>query len=293
MNRATTVSDVARLYRFDQYATILPSPRSLTPAHREQFRQDGFLAVEGVLSPDEVATAKTALDDLIHERVPGYAGLLQPEPEFQDIWATLSVGERADRIRKVWRFVGYEARLKALGEAHTGILTILEALLGESVQMIQDMALLKPPHFGTEKPWHQDAAYFGWSPPEKIIGVWIALDEATPENGCMHVIPGTHRSGPVPHTHDRDCQIPDARVAVEGDVLVPLSPGGVLFFSSLLHHGTPPNNSANRRWALQYHYAAISCQPIDRRQHATLFFEEGRYQGCRGQIGKFLDELEP
>ena len=56
------------------------------------------------------------------------------------------------------------------------------------------MALLKPPR-GREKPWHQDHAYFNLPLDTPIVGVWIALDEATPENGCMHVIPGSHREG--------------------------------------------------------------------------------------------------
>jgi phytanoyl-CoA hydroxylase len=136
-------------------------------------------------------------------------------------------------------------------------------------------------------------AYFGWGPPEKIVGVWIALDPATPENGCMHVLPGTHRAGPVPHTHDRDCQIPDARVEVEKDVLVPLAPGGALFFSALLHHGTPPNDSPHRRWALQYHYAGVSCERMDRREHAALYFENDLYAGCRAPSGTPLADLTP
>ena len=125
-------------------------------------------------------------------------------------------------------------------------------------------------------------AYFGWYPPEKVLGVWIARDPATLENGCMHVIPGTHLKGPQPHIHKRDCQIPDERVDVEHDVVVPLAPGGALFFSSLLHHGTPPNNSNQRRRALQFHYAALSAERIDKEFHSGLFHEDGAYAGCRG-----------
>src|SRR5439155_10060136 len=119
-------------------------------------------------------------------------------------------------------------------------------------------ALLKPPLVGSEKPWHQDMAYFGWSPPEKVLGVWIALDPAMRENGCMQVIPGSNRAGPVPHVHARDCQIADERAEPERSLIVPLAPGGALFFTSLVHHGTPPNESPLRRRALQFHYAGSS-----------------------------------
>ena len=49
---------------------------------------------------------------------------------------------------------------------------------------------------GREKPWHQDKAFFEIDVTSPVVGVWIALDEATPDNGCMHVIPGSHLEGP-------------------------------------------------------------------------------------------------
>jgi phytanoyl-CoA hydroxylase len=63
-------------------------------------------------------------------------------------------------------------------------------------------------------------------PLELILGTWTALDEATPENGCMHVIPGSHTLGPKPHYHERDCQLPDDVVESQRSIMVPLKPGG-------------------------------------------------------------------
>jgi len=280
------------LYRFTRTAEVLPGPDALNDAAIAAYYRDGFVAIANVLAPNEVGEARQALADLIHGRVPGYDDL-QPEPEVKERWPHLSTEERADSVRKVFLFVEFEARLKSLATAHPVLQSLLARLVGEEIHLIQDMALLKPPFIGTEKPWHQDMAYFGWGPPEKLIGVWIALDPATPENGCMHVLPGTHKDGPVPHTHARDCQIPDARVEADRDVMVPLAPGGALFFSALLHHGTPPNNSPHRRWALQFHYAGESATKMDRREHAALYFEDDLYAGCRGNLGAPLAELTP
>ena len=280
-----------RLYRFDRSAEALAAPDALTDAHVDAFRRDGFVAVENVLTLEEVGRARQALDDLIHGRVSGAEEVVQPEPEVRHRWDAMDAAERADSVRKLYLFVEHEPRLNAL-TLHPAVHGVLERLLGEPCHLIQDMALLKPPFIGTEKPWHQDAAYFGWAPFERIVGVWIALDPATPENGCMHVLPGTHLSGPVPHVHERDCQIPDERVEVERDVLVPLAPGGALFFSALVHHGTPPNRSPRRRWAVQFHYAGRSARPIDRREHAALYFEQDHYAGCRGGTGTPLAEIE-
>lgn len=280
------------LYRYDRAAAVSPLPDMLSDADVAAYQRDGFVAFNAVLTPAEVAEARAALTDLLNGRVPGYEGV-QPEHDQKPLWANATPEERADMVRKVWLFAEYEPRLAWFARSHPAIHRTLERLLGEPVRLIQDMAMLKPPHVGTEKPWHQDMAYFSWGPPEKVIGVWIALDPATAANGCMHVLPGTHREGPVTHIHDWDCHIPDARVEVARDVIVPLAPGGALFFSSLLHHGTPPNTGPDRRWALQFHYAAESAVKLDRREHAALYFEDGAYTGCRGKNGRPLSEIEP
>lgn len=279
---------VRDLYRSARAAEALPDPDALSEERVAAYGRDGFVAVENVLSPAEVETALAAVEDLLHGRVPGYDGV-QPEPEQRERWPGMAPDERALAVRKLWRFVPFEPRLDVLTR-HPVLHGILQRLLGEECRLIQDMALLKPPFVGSEKPWHQDMAYFDWSPPEKVIGVWIALDAATAENGCMHVLPGTHREGPVPHVHARDCQIPDANVQTERDVIVPLAPGGALFFSALLHHGTPPNPGPSRRRALQYHYAGASATRISKVEHAALYFDGDRYAGCRGGTGKPLTE---
>src|SRR5260370_10454426 len=121
--------------------------------------------MENLLSPEEVATAKAALDDLLHDRVTGFEGL-QPEPEVKDRWAEMSPHERAGTVRKVWQFAAHEPRMAALAR-HLALHHVLERLIGEPCRLIQDMALLKPPHICTEKTWHPDMAYLGWSPPER------------------------------------------------------------------------------------------------------------------------------
>jgi ectoine hydroxylase-related dioxygenase (phytanoyl-CoA dioxygenase family) len=63
-----------------------------------------------------------------------------------------------------------------------------------------------------ETPWHQDHAYFNLPEGTPVVGVWIALDDATPENGCMHFIPGGHREGPIAHFNRRDWQICDEEI---------------------------------------------------------------------------------
>ena len=160
-------------------------------------------------------------------------------------------------------------KLEDLEEGH--IQFFHEQLMGENPVLFQEMALLKPPHIGREKPWHQDCAYFDLPLETSVVAIWIALEEATPENGCLHLIPGSHRSGPMPHFKRRDWQICDTDVAVDRGVMVPLKPGGCLFWHGLLHHGSPANHSSLSRRALQYHYKPASAEESSKEERLQLF----------------------
>ena len=270
--------EIARqLYRFDRVAEILPGPDAITDEHVARYHRDGFLAVASVYTLTEVESAKAALADLIDGKAgPEYKGV-QFEPGV-DV-SGLRGEERELYVRKVMRFVDYEPRLRAMAD-NARLLAVCRRLVGADISLSQDQALLKPANHGSEKPWHQDAAYFLLEPAEGVVGTWTALDSATAENGCMHFIPGSHRAGLIAHRHVRDCQLPDETVAVDEDVMAPLPPGGTLFFNALVHHGTPPNQSPARRRALQFHYAAAHCRKIDRERHHELFQDGTGHAGC-------------
>eukprot|EP00656_Telonema_subtile_P047210 TRINITY_DN54093_c0_g1_i1.p2 TRINITY_DN54093_c0_g1~~TRINITY_DN54093_c0_g1_i1.p2 ORF type:complete len:115 (+),score=11.96 TRINITY_DN54093_c0_g1_i1:94-438(+) len=89
-----------------------------------------------------------------------------------------------------------------------------------------------------------------------MAGVWIALSEVTLDNGAMHVMPcPLSELGPIPHFSRRDWQICDSEMKSKPCVGVPLQPGGALFFSTMLPHGTPTNTSDTHRFAIQFHFA--------------------------------------
>ncbi len=271
------------LYRSDARApgrvlSALPEP--LTAEDVEFFAANGYLAANGLLTQEEIQASQDALTDLIRRKTSWDRRVWsQEEPYFANGGDDERAADPELRMRKLAYFVQIEPRLEAASR-HSRLMAAVNQLIGGGARLIQDMALLKPPFHGSEKPWHQEA-YFDWTPLGGILGTWIALDEATIDNGCMQVIPGSHLDGPAPHFHVRDCQIADTRVQVEGSVTIPLQPGGVLFFSGLLHHGTPPNSTAQRRRALQFHYAAANCTKMTIEQHGELFNEGGMYAGCR------------
>ena len=250
------------------------------PAEIEHFNEQGYLIVRQAFDATEVKNALQGLVDLIMGRNPEFTGILF-EAKAQEILPTLGQEERQDAVRKVMFFVEHEPRLKAISH-HPKLIQAVTALLGDRApHLFQDMALVKPPRLGREKPWHQDNAYFNYPYGTPVVGVWIALDEATIENGCMQFLPGQHKTGPRIHFQRRDWQICDTEILGQDSVAAPLKPGGLLFFSGLLPHGTPHNSSEKRRRALQFHYApADVSQHPDNEERLRLFGSEGKDVSC-------------
>ncbi len=280
-----------RLYQYNRVHTPLNSADEFSPEHMRQYWQDGFIAINNVFTAEEVRDGLDGLLHLVRGGNPDYKHVQLEEAAAAGIDPkTIVPDDREQYVRKLMWFADADPRLHAMAY-HKKLMGICQRLLGSTVNMAQEMALLKPPKIGREKPWHQDTAYFNFTPLDGVIGTWTALDPATAENGCMHLIPGSHRKGPQPHYHDRDCQLPDEMIDAEQDVIVPLQPGGVLFFHGLLFHGTPPNQSAAKRRALQFHYASDQCTTFSDEQHAEIFHENGGYAGCRSAPRKISERV--
>lgn len=135
---------------------------------------------------------------------------------------------------------------------------IVLPLLGTGdARLYWEQAVAKPPLARTELPWHQDN---GYTPliPEEYVTCWLALDDATINNGCLWVIPGSHRQGTVRHRNGAG----PFRVGHDGPdtdgLAVPIAKGSVLVFSSLLMHRSGPNvtDQPRRAWIIQFCGAA-------------------------------------
>ena len=261
------------LYRYDDYAHSLETLDSIGKEQIEFFHQQGYLAIRRAFGHRDIAAARQAIWDLIDGKQADFGGL-QVEAKVGESYQGLSPEARRNAIRKLFEFVDCDSRLLALAE-NSAVLQILTRILGERPVLFQDMALMKPPRVGREKPWHQDCAYFNLPVQATVVGIWIALDNATPENGCLHIIPRSHLEGPRPHFKKRDWQICDTDVPVHRDVMVPLPIGGCLIWHGLIYHGSPPNRSGMRRRALQYHYKGASVDEITVEERLAVYGGEG------------------
>jgi ectoine hydroxylase-related dioxygenase (phytanoyl-CoA dioxygenase family) len=109
------------------------------------------------------------------------------------------------------------------------------------------------------QPWHQDSYYFRFDT-QPQVGVWVALSRATLENGCLWVLPGSHRGEVFKHIPDRRPAANRAYMEIvseDDSARVPalMEPGDVLFFHSYLMHMSTDNVATERRAAMVYHYA--------------------------------------
>ncbi len=276
-------------------SALVPCPTRLSENLKSQFERDGYLAFHDVLSPDEIAAARAELARIARELAREHTSFRNG---YGETWRAPEGGfmiqfERGQepngpddpdlelKVRKFHAFLSHSAPLNVLATAQARIRGVLEGILGENPILFQDMALVKPPFFGSEKPWHQDDAYFAVAPLDAICGVWIALDDATPENGCMHVLPGWHKMGALRHFHGKDCEIVEDRLDLSEVVPVPLPAGGAMFFSGILPHQTPDNASPDRRRALQFHYRSAASQILPRAHYDAIFAEnDGSPASC-------------
>ena len=252
-----------------------------TDALAAPFHKDGYVVVRGLLSPALVSASLAALTDLASGEQPqGQAAILY-EPGHDG--TAVAAAERIDKVRKFVDFVEDFPALKRVAMLRK-LHDVLDRLLGPNRVLFQEMALVKPPRIGSVKPWHQDASYFRVSDPNLIVGVWIALDRATKQNGCMEMVPGAPLGGPALHEQQPDanlCNIRADQVHPERRVAIEMAPGDALIFSSLVHHFTAPNTSGLRRRAVQFHYHQIGMEWMSLEHHRQQFHDEqGNYAGC-------------
>jgi hypothetical protein len=140
-----------------------------------------------------------------------------------------------------------------------GLRGILRQLVGENILMWGSQLFCKPPSIGMAIPWHQDGEYWPIRPLANV-SAWIAIDAATRENGCLRIIPGSHKRGLQPHVLDEsenvalDQTVAPEHLDVERAVDLELEPGQVALFDVHLMHGSNANTSGKRRAGLVYRY---------------------------------------
>ncbi|MCY3712873.1 MAG: phytanoyl-CoA dioxygenase family protein [Gemmatimonadetes bacterium] len=228
----------------------------LSAAQKSTFDRDGYFIAEAFLSPDEVESIRREITAIVDRYPDVPEELVQIEPAVRRGAVTPESTELG--VRKLFRMTRHSELFRALA-FHPRMVGMALELIGPDVSLFQSMLLMKPPRFGGQKVWHQDNAYFRLEPND-VFGFWIALDDADVANGCMHVIPGSHRAGIGEHGGVEDDYGLSSAPTTDDAVACVMKSGDALVFHGETYHYTPPNSSGRRRRALQYHYASTHCR---------------------------------
>ena len=199
--------------------------RRLSPEEVQVYREEGVLFPVRVLDPAETTSFRTAFDSMEqHEGHQKYA----PHPHLFFPWA-------------------YELA------THPRVIEVVEDILGLEVLVEGTVIVTKYPADGAFAPWHQDGEYSGWYKTPSV-SAWIALTDSRRNNGCMRVIPGSHREGRRPHretTYENSLFRRGTEIEVEVDETlatdVELKAGELSLHDSSIIHGSSPNQSNTRR----------------------------------------------
>lgn len=253
--------------------------RAITPGERAAFREAGCLIKHEFFSSDEVAAMQRHMQ-LIVERGYFYDQCEQPE-------------------------LGVHLQLHQLSECSTlfralpwapQCVSAVDALLGPSPAVIHlDQSFIKPPHTGLGTAAHQDNHYFHVSDPLDGVAMWIAVDDATVENGTMTVWPGTHKDPTLPHSRDDySNHLMSCAAELDSAAGVPCCTraGGVVFFCYGVAHATHRNRSAAPRAGVAYHFLSATPANMGGFEHAQTW--QARLLGgadCDGGLVRYGADL--
>ncbi|UED87978.1 phytanoyl-CoA dioxygenase family protein [Streptomyces profundus] len=235
-----------------------PAPATGSVEHR--YASDGFVVLEGVLDRAEI-------DGLLAEAVAICRGERGPiegaEPVTSAAVAPGATDATDDEVLRRFLCVHYPHKLSRLMRdtiRHPGVVGPLTRVVGPNVKAMQSMLFIKS-EGRPGQAWHQDEGFIP-TRDRSLTAAWIALDDATTENGCLWVVPGSHRAGVIYPDREHDDPRYDCTVesfgfphTEEDAVPVELKAGSVLLFNGYLLHKSLPNSGRHGcRRALVGHY---------------------------------------
>ena len=243
----------------------------------ERFRRDGYLIVDGLLDSQALEPLRRRILELASPDGPDLANAKrQVEPRVEA--GELPAAGYAASLRKM-AHVAFEDPVFMAHALDERIVDIIESLLGPDIVLAQDQLFMKPPRVGSRQAFHQDSPLgFHLDPPDRMVTCWCALDEATIANGCLWMIPGSHRDGVT----DREVwqrYEPVDGVEPEEAQPIELAPGSCSFHHGLILHASRPNLTDRPRWGYATHYASARCRfEGERGDHVSI--RGRRFPGC-------------
>lgn len=224
----------------------------LTEAQVQEFGERGFLLGPRLYSDEEADGLRERLFEVIE-------GRSEKQPEL----LRNMLGESEQVVIQVVNIWEADPLFRAHAH-HPDLCAMVAQLVGHPVLRVwHDQIQYKPPRIGGPTTWHQDHPYWPIIQPADLVSAWVALDDADLENGCMRMVPGSHRWGPhkggtIGTDPETFAPLPDCSLLPENaeitPVPCPVKKGHVMFHHCLTWHGSPPNRSDRGRPGVAVHY---------------------------------------
>lgn len=226
----------------------------LTQEQIDLYHTEGYLALSGVFSPDRIAELSAVTDQFVEKS--------REVTESGDVF-DVEEGHTAERprLRRLRHpYQQHEAYNRAMRDER--VMRVITQLIGDNVRYQGGKLNIKPPEVGSAFEWHQDWGFFPHTN-DDLLAVGIALEDVLLENGCLMVVPRTHKDPIYDHAQDG---VFVGAVDPTGldDVAVPLVlPAGSMSVHHVrLLHGSAPNRSLRSRRLLLFEYAAADAWPL-------------------------------
>ncbi len=224
--------------------------RVVTDAQARSYDERGFFVLADAFSPAEVDALAAAIDPF--------------EQRAEEALRGMEGGRffiaRADEITFTTHLVLHSELLRRFTVGSL-FADLCADLIGRDVRLYWDQAVYKKPGTESPFPWHQDNGY-AFVEPQQYLTCWVALTDATEDNGCPWVVPGLHRRGTLAHEYS-DIGFVCLRDPV-GAVPAPASRGSIVVFSSLTPHSTGPNRTEDVRKAYIVQFAPTGAEVVRR-----------------------------
>jgi len=228
----------------------------LSPDEIDAFVENGFHVQPGLITAKEIEQLKADTLKLARGGYP--CSSLQPVPDGlsdADVLARILCIHQPHYVSPIMRsYVKHPKICGILSQITAAHLPFWDG----SVKCMQSMLFVKPPRFQGQA-WHQDEIYIP-TRDRSLIGAWIAVDDATIDNGCLWVMPGSHQAGYLypQHAHDDPEEFDSAAQSfgfdASGEIPVEVKAGSVVFFNGYLLHRSARNRSNVYRRVLVNHY---------------------------------------
>ena len=252
----------------------------LTAAQVEEFRQNGFLVIQNVLTPAELAAMRQRADEIARGELPeGSRITRQVEPAIQRGEEAAATYE--DSLRKMVK-LALEDEVFRAHALRPSVVECMQALLGPDLTLYQDQLFMKAPRVGSRQPYHQDQpAGFYIDPPDLLVTCWTALDESTEENGCLRYLTGSHKLGALSKEERAVYEARAAEGPLPGEVPLVLPAGGCGLHHGWLLHASDVNRSDKRRRGYATHYVSSKVRYTGPEPKPEFLRVSGRsYPGC-------------